>query len=203
MTEMDGYELARTIRAREAREGRARTVIIACTANALRGEAANCFAAGMDDYVAKPVDLTQLHAKLERWLHPDAASSQPAPDASPLDRRALDEISRGDSSMQQELMAQFRSAGDQDAERLHAAIGARDLPAVIQLAHRISGASSAIGAGALAAAAARIESAARSGDLHAMVDAEDALRRERARLAAYIALRYPGAISGSSPSRSS
>src|SRR5207253_5726057 len=47
MPEMDGYELARNIRAREVRNGAERMPIIACTANALAGEAANCFAAGM------------------------------------------------------------------------------------------------------------------------------------------------------------
>ncbi len=45
-----------------------RTTIVACTANALRGEAQNCFAAGMDDYIVKPVELTTLLAMLDKWL---------------------------------------------------------------------------------------------------------------------------------------
>jgi len=68
MPELDGYELARTIRADEAAQGTARKPIIACTANALAGEAEQCLAAGMDDYLAKPVQIATLAAKLQAWL---------------------------------------------------------------------------------------------------------------------------------------
>ena len=62
MPEMDGYELAREIRAVEAARagGEKRIPVIACTANALAGEAEVCFAAGMDDYLAKPVEMVAL-----------------------------------------------------------------------------------------------------------------------------------------------
>jgi signal transduction histidine kinase/CheY-like chemotaxis protein len=196
MPEMSGYELARTIRGREVREGRARTVIIACTANALRGEAENCFAAGMDDYVSKPVDLIQLHAKLELWL-PDPAAPRaateeggPAANAPPLDERALREISGDDPALRRELMTQFRSADDEDAARLFEAINARDMEGVVQAAHRIRGAGSAVGAHALVAAATSMESAARSGDVDGVLAGRDVLQRERARLAAYLALAF-------------
>jgi signal transduction histidine kinase/ActR/RegA family two-component response regulator len=68
MPDMDGYDLARAIRAVEKEKGLARTPIIACTASALQGEADNCLAAGMDDYITKPVDLKTLGVKLDRWL---------------------------------------------------------------------------------------------------------------------------------------
>ena len=68
MPEMDGYELARRLRGREAAKGLKRIPIIACTANAMSGEAEACLAAGMDDYLAKPVELKDLLGKLERWL---------------------------------------------------------------------------------------------------------------------------------------
>jgi CheY-like chemotaxis protein len=198
MPEMNGYELARTIRMRESAEGRPHTVIIACTANALRGEAANCFAAGMDDYVAKPVDLTQLHEKLGHWLPPSPAQQDPksltasaiaSNDAGPVDRSMLEQVSGGDSAMQEELLEQLHRATEQDCIRLEEAIAARDVDAVVQFSHRISGASSAVGANALAAAAGRVESAARSADVAAMVQAEDAVHRERRRLAAYVEIR--------------
>ncbi|MGZ5080495.1 MAG: ATP-binding protein [Usitatibacter sp.] len=68
MPEMDGYELTRRIREVEAATGRARTPIIACTANAMDGEAEKCLAAGMDDYIAKPTQIPQLAEKLDHWL---------------------------------------------------------------------------------------------------------------------------------------
>ena len=74
MPEMDGYELTRNIRRIESKFGNKRTPIVACTANAIGEEAAVCIAAGMDDYLAKPIELAQLGEKLDRWL--------PIPDAS-------------------------------------------------------------------------------------------------------------------------
>jgi signal transduction histidine kinase len=68
MPEMDGYELARHVRRIEAESGLARMPIIACTANAMAGEAEACLAAGMDDYLSKPVQLGALRKKLDRWL---------------------------------------------------------------------------------------------------------------------------------------
>jgi CheY-like chemotaxis protein len=68
MPEMDGYELARRIREVEARKGLPRTPIIACTANAMGGEAEKCRAAGMDDYITKPTQIPQLAEKLDHWL---------------------------------------------------------------------------------------------------------------------------------------
>ena len=85
MPEMDGYELARRVRAQEAQERRGRLPIIACTANASPNEAAYCFAAGMTDYLAKPVQLEQLRVKMEHWL---PLGSEPDPDALRFSQRA-------------------------------------------------------------------------------------------------------------------
>jgi len=67
MPRLDGFGLSEKIRGIELKEGRTRLPIIAITANALIGEAERCYAAGMDDYLSKPVKLAELKETIERW----------------------------------------------------------------------------------------------------------------------------------------
>ena len=68
MPRMDGFELTAKIRAHENSSSLQRTPIIAITANALSGEDERCIAAGMDDYLAKPVSQAQMGETLNRWM---------------------------------------------------------------------------------------------------------------------------------------
>jgi CheY-like chemotaxis protein len=77
MPEMDGYEATEQLR-RDQRGGR-RVPIIALTANAMAEDRARCLAAGMDDYLSKPVRLEDVQAALQRW----AASEDPSHIAQP------------------------------------------------------------------------------------------------------------------------
>ena len=86
MPEMDGYEATQTIRNREqdhehACRWRAPMRVVAMTANAMQGDREKCLAAGMDDYVSKPMRLAELQAALERHLK--AGAEPPAPAVSP------------------------------------------------------------------------------------------------------------------------
>jgi two-component system sensor histidine kinase/response regulator len=67
MPEMDGFSATRLIRAKGIREPR--PIIVAMTANALEGDRDRCLAAGMDDYLSKPVRETELAAVLEKWVN--------------------------------------------------------------------------------------------------------------------------------------
>jgi CheY-like chemotaxis protein len=72
MPEMDGYTATREIRKSEVVSGR-HIPIIAMTANAMSGDREACLAAGMDDYISKPVTRTVLAETLSRWLMPHGA----------------------------------------------------------------------------------------------------------------------------------
>jgi len=68
MPVLDGFEMSRALRDIEQAEFMNRTPIIAITANALKGDADKCFASGMDDYIAKPVEIKTLEQKLRMFL---------------------------------------------------------------------------------------------------------------------------------------
>ncbi len=69
MPEMDGFQATRALRERETQRGDGRRLpVIAMTANAMTGDREECLAAGMDDYIAKPVRVEALIATLARWL---------------------------------------------------------------------------------------------------------------------------------------
>jgi CheY-like chemotaxis protein len=75
MPEVDGYEAARQIRLLQ--NPGEHPAIIAMTAEALAGSREECLAAGMDDYIAKPIELTALCDALEAWLPARECSRNP------------------------------------------------------------------------------------------------------------------------------
>jgi signal transduction histidine kinase/DNA-binding NarL/FixJ family response regulator/HPt (histidine-containing phosphotransfer) domain-containing protein len=199
MPEMDGYELTAAIRRVEGDGGHDRTPIVACTANAMEGEADTCLAAGMDDYLPRPIELRALLTMLNRWLPLAAAatpaSAQPAPastapavtgDEPPLDRATLAELSGGDEQLEREILTDFRKASDTDATELAAALAGANQEQITRVAHRMKGASGMVGALPLAAICHRIEVASRAGDAAAVAAETAPLQREIERLAAFL-----------------
>jgi PAS domain S-box-containing protein len=186
MPRLDGYALAAKIREEERKQGLPRTPIIALTASALKGEAERCLAAGMDDYLAKPVALATLAAALRRWLPHTAVLGAGADDAANeaanagaalasagfpqldgaaalLDADVLHELSGGDDAETAALLRDFLEATAQDLAQLAHARHAGDIPAIARQAHKIKGAARLVGAIELADAASELEAAAHAG----------------------------------------
>jgi two-component system sensor histidine kinase EvgS len=182
MPEMSGYELARSIRAREVASPHARTTIIACTANALGGEAEKCFAAGMDDYLAKPVVLDQLAEKLAHCL----PLAHRVNGSRPIDLEVLSEISGGDPELNRELLARFQRYNAEDAENLREAARQKDLAQLVAYSHRIKGASKTIGATGLALVCEEIERSGHAQDMDSLMSHLRRFDTEVERLDEYI-----------------
>ena len=150
MPEMSGYELARAIRDCEKRNGHERTPIIACTANVLGGEPEKCFAAGMDDFLSKPVVLAELAKKLAAWVPlPSKAAVTESP-AAAIDAEVVAEIAGGDAAVAREVLQRFWLYNTQDIANLKEAIASSDARAARDLLHRIKGSCRTVGAVSLA-----------------------------------------------------
>jgi protein-histidine pros-kinase len=78
MPSMDGLEATRQLRETERRTGRKPVLVVAMTANAMNGDRDKCLAAGMNDYLAKPVRPEALQAAIERVAKPHEVISAPA-----------------------------------------------------------------------------------------------------------------------------
>ena len=148
MPEMDGFEATARIRARET--GGERLPIIAMTASAMEGDRERCLAAGMDDYLAKPLRPDQLDAVLERWLGAGAGSAGRA--AANGDRNGLIDAGRvrrfrdDYPEIADRLVALFADTTPPLLEQLTNAVHASDDEAVRRLAHKLKGSCQNVGA---------------------------------------------------------
>ena len=192
MPRMDGFDLARQIRKEESSNGRSRKPILACTANAFGGDAERCIEAGMDDYLAKPVELGELAGKLDRWLpYPtmptDRAPGADSHDGVPLDHAVLRGYSGGDRRLERELLAEFHASNELDMAEIENALVAPDPIRLTRAFHRVNGASRTIGANVLAAVAKELEGASRGEDFDSVRTQLPRFYRELERLRGYIA----------------
>ncbi len=168
MPEMDGYEATAHIRAHETLTGR-RTPLVAMTANTQRGDAEKCLAAGMDDYLAKPITLVELRQKLDRWLPrggvPRAANADAAPggDDSPIDQAIFAKLRDIMGPTLPQAVGPFLEDTPQYLLDLEAAVHGRDAETARAKAHAIKGSSGNLGATTLAQLAKEAEELAIGG----------------------------------------
>lgn len=156
MPEMDGFELTRAIREIE-HKGKSKVPVIAITANALQGESSRCLAAGMDDYISKPIDLKKLKQLLCRWLpqskqtvEQDLKSTQDANNNAKnnqvLDLQLLVSVLGDDIQTQQKILHKFIVRTGPDIACLISSAETEDWTNMNALGHKIKSSALSIGA---------------------------------------------------------
>ncbi len=165
---MDGITATRKIR---ELAGLRQAPIIALTANAMSGDRERCEAAGMDDYLTKPIEVERLRSILSKFglalpeSPPNPADSRTDSSGSlrsPLDLRALNDLVGGDDAFARELAAAFIDSGDALLAQIRLAAAGGNREDLERAAHKLKGASANMQAHNLQALAHRLETDSRS-----------------------------------------
>ncbi len=188
MPEMDGYDATRRIR-----ELGIPVHIIAMTANAMEGDREECLAAGMNDYVPKPVRVAALKAALDRWAALAAAadgSAAPAVEVPAIGAEEIGELIResGGTGIG-ELVAIYTEESPRMLGAIRDALASGDAKALRRAAHELKGACGNFGAHPLHALCGALETRGRAGVVAAAEPLLPDVLREQARvIAALLAL---------------
>jgi two-component system, sensor histidine kinase and response regulator len=199
MPEMDGYEATAAIRRLERERGSDRLPIIAMTAAAMEGEKDKCLAAGMDDYIAKPVKLDELAAVLKRWINGAAVRSprdrndaelDQVADSAHLDLARVAELRELVDKQDRDAFTLLAKIFFEDGRRrltvLRAAFDSGDPAQTASEAHGLRGSAANLGAVRLSKLCEELEELGRSGtlagtgDLMARIEEEYELVHEAA-----------------------
>jgi len=205
MPEMDGLEASRAIR--EGWPAQQRPRIIAMTANAMQGDREQCLAAGMDDYLTKPIHLHAFQEALERaglWAKQRLAPLQPpqplseaatplphngkqeARSSPALDPAVLAELRQfqgeGEPDIVQELAEAFQFETPSLLEALHVAVREEQPESLKRAAHNLKGSSSNLGARTMATLSSELESLGKKGTVDGAVELVAELEQEYQRV---------------------
>ena len=178
MPEMDGYEATRVIR---QEQGNTDLPIIAMTAHAFAEERRKCLDIGMNDHVAKPVDIRRLLSTLNKWIKPqDGPAAGPSPAAATPEADGTTDIPAEiagidvqdalqrldiDRAFFGKLLQIFYQKNQHVAGEIREALSAGDYTRLEQIAHFVKGMSGNISATQLSAAAGDLENALRNSEL--------------------------------------
>ena len=163
MPVMDGYEAVRLIRANPAL---GKLPVIAMTANAMPADRDRALAAGMDDYIVKPLDIDAALATLVRWVKPGVAANTAPPVSAALPEQAAlpgIDVAVGmrncaqKAELYRRLLIRFRESCRDSLKALPETRQAEQRLAHARLLHTLKGSASTLGALALAEAVERLE----------------------------------------------
>jgi len=212
MPEMDGLTATRAIRERQ-KDGAAhpnyqsRILIIAMTAHAQQTDRESCLAAGMDDYLAKPIRPADVRGAIERWvpqIHPSiAAPLAAAPDAAtaaavaqavpapvgepPVEMSRLADLTDGNPESMRELIDLFYTQTAKQLTQIEDAVRANKSAEVGHIAHSCKGASATLGMKRFAAVLLKLEKLGKSGALAGAGEVCAEARREFKDIQAFLA----------------
>ncbi len=208
MPRLDGYEMARRVRAGgDADLARLNPAahLIAMTAHALEGDREKCLAAGMNDYVTKPLLIEELTAALSRVpVHP--GPPPPAAPAPPAAAEVLDaavlrqwrKIAGHNPALPAHLVETFCADADQRLAGLRECAAGTDAPRLRTEAHALKGAALNVGARALARLCQQLESLGQSGTTAGAAELLEPLTAELARAARALHAEFPAPADTSS-----
>jgi two-component system sensor histidine kinase/response regulator len=196
MPEMDGFEATRQIRQNEA-AGK-RIPIISMTAHAMKGDRERCLAAGMDDYLSKPLDPKDVFETIEHWL---AKQPAPAPEEpliaadidapkknilSPVDLVTAMPRFGNDRDFFIELLGEFIDHFQERMQALHAAAADQNMTDLFRLAHNLKGAAANFSAEPITTLARELEMQAQAEDRQRIPEWVAKIEAEIPRLAAFL-----------------
>lgn len=199
MPVMDGFEATAQIRTRENPGNH--VPIIAMTAMAMKGDAERCLAAGMDDYLAKPISREDVQHVIEKYLRviePEAAAvdraapverdreSKAAASASPVDLSRLRKITEDDTELECDLIRTFLRDSRQRVAALDDLVRNGSCRDIQRTAHALKGSSGTIGAMELQNLAQKIEEAGRAENLADAQESLPSLKTEFERVREYL-----------------
>ncbi len=192
MPGMDGIEAAMEIRRREVANERC-TSIAALTASAMTGDRERCLAAGMDDYIAKPLDQEKLLALID-GLGPPEPLSPPAgrADERPASGRLFDrdrtlELCNDDPELAREIVDLLLATAAELQAGLEDALGSADAEAFERRAHALKGAAANVGSQRIEATALKLMQIGADGELAAAPALLAELEKDLGRLASELA----------------
>ncbi len=201
MPEMNGFEATAAIRERQKHQAEfpnygPSLIIVAMTANAMQGDREKCLAAGMDDYLAKPVRPEDVRKIIERWGAKAAAAPAQRPAASPakqprtppapeivaappveedpVDMERLMEFTDGNTENLRELVELYLTQTTEQFEELRGAVAGAAALDIRRVAHSCAGASATCGMRHLVPLLRELERQGRDGKL---TDAESVFQR--------------------------
>jgi PAS domain S-box-containing protein len=184
MPEMDGLEATRRIVAETPPPDRPR--IVAMTANALAGDRERCLAAGMDDYIAKPILPVDVQALVERVARGASALTELERDATPLvdmrivaELRAIDEPGR--PSLLASLLRDYLAEAPAAISEIKRFADRREAAQLAQRAHKLAGVSASLGASGITEVCVSIERQIAAGNLTGLASMIDQLEMRFAR----------------------